>query len=333
MKSWMTILIVFLAGIMVAWLGFRVDRDSGPRAGPDADRMRVAVFDQNVEVKGAVDPAQILYREVATLTPPGLQSLAAIAVDSGDRIYAGGGRKLTVFDAGGTEIRRMEMPAEIRCLALDEDDRLYVGFDHAVHAYDAAGRQMAVFEDIDPDAIITSLAARGNHVFVADAQQRAVMRFTPDGVLQGTIDGRRENGEGTGFVVPSPYFSVTLGQGQTLWIVNPGRHRLEEYNFNGDRIHAWQRNAGLAVDGFSGCCNPSYIARLSDGNLVTSERGLPRVKVYTRRGDFVGVVAAPDRFDRHTAGLDVAVDSNDRILVADSDRVQVRVFERTGQND
>ena len=44
-------------------------------------------------------------------------------------------------------------------------------------------------------------------------------------------------------------------------------------------------------------------------------------------GDFKSVVAAPSQFDAGTAGLDLAVDSNDRILVLDPSRKQVRIFE------
>jgi len=41
------------------------------------------------------------------------------------------------------------------------------------------------------------------------------------------------------------------------------------------------------------------LARLGDGSIVTSEKGLSRVKVYSRRGAFIGVVAPPTAF---TAG-------------------------------
>lgn len=327
MKQRMTITIVTLALAITVWQVFRMYR-AGTTPETGSAGMRVAAFNQQVQAFAAVDAKRILYHETATFRLPGLPSLGAIAVDTNDRIYAGGGRELIVLTSQGTELRRMELAGDITCLTLDEHNNLYVGFGNAVHAYDATGRETATFAGILPESIITSLAAGGGNVFVADAGRHAVLRFTTDGTLKQTIDGENGNGAESGFIVPGPYFDVALGQGQTLWIVNPGRHRLEEYNFRGERINAWQREAGLDVESFCGCCNPSHIARLSNGNLVTSEKGIPRVKVYTRRGVFVGVVAAPDQFDRDTPDLDLAVDSRDRVLVADPARNQVRVFER-----
>ncbi len=326
MNPRMTITVVILALAMTVWLAFRMYR-ADTATDTESAGMRVAAFTQQIQAFAEVDAEMILYRETATLRPPGLSSLTGIAVDANDRIYAGGGRELTVLTPQGTEVRRIETTGDITCLALDENKNLYVGLGNVVQVYDEAGRKTATFDGIQPESIITSIAAGGGNVFVADAARRVVLRFAADGTLKQIIDGK-VNGDETGFVVPSPCFDVAIGQGQTLWIVNPGRHRLEEYNFYGERINVWQRDAGMAVDAFCGCCNPSHIVRLSNGSLVTSEKGIPRVKVYTRRGDFVGVVAAPDQFDRNTPASDLAVDSRDRVLVADPARIQVRVFER-----
>jgi hypothetical protein len=84
----------------------------------------------------------------------------------------------------------------------------------------------------------------------------------------------------------------------------------------------------MTLDGFCGCCNPSHLALTPDGKFITSEKGLPRVKVYDRAGRFECVVAGPDRFARDTVGLDVAVDSTGRILVLDPAAGAVRVFEK-----
>jgi len=83
----------------------------------------------------------------------------------------------------------------------------------------------------------------------------------------------------------------------------------------------------MQLDGFGGCCNPSHVAMLSDGSFVTSEKGLERVKIHLPSGDFKSVVAAPSQFDEGTKGLDLAVDSKDRILVLDPSRKMVRIFE------
>jgi len=86
----------------------------------------------------------------------------------------------------------------------------------------------------------------------------------------------------------------------------------------------------MRPEGFCGCCNPSHIALFPDGRFVTSEKGLPRVKVYDAKGVFVGLVAGPDMFAEDAVGLDLAVDSRGRILVLDPARRMVRVFAAKG---
>jgi hypothetical protein len=92
----------------------------------------------------------------------------------------------------------------------------------------------------------------------------------------------------------------------------------------------------MEPDGFCGCCNPAHIAFRSDGTMVTVEKGLVRVKLYSVDQKLLGFVAGPDAF-RSTPGgpfsaeldmplLDVAVDANDRILIVDGRSNTVRVF-------
>ncbi|NJO93063.1 MAG: hypothetical protein HC831_31980 [Chloroflexia bacterium] len=80
------------------------------------------------------------------------------------------------------------------------------------------------------------------------------------------------------------------------------------------------------MDGFSGCCNPSHAALLSDGSFVTAEKGLERVKIHNANGDLKCVVAKPNQFIEGTVGLDLAVDSKDRIFILDPEKKMIRIF-------
>ncbi len=326
-------IMMIIAGVLgfvvtLVWRGatpVRRERDDG--AGRSAE-MKMIAYDNQLEELSRIDDALILYHETSPLVPGGLDELSAITMDAAGRIYAGGGTTVVVMDAQGGIIRQIRVEGKVSCLAVDTDERLYVGLGHSVHRFEANGDPAGLFCELSPDAIITSLAVADGGVFVADANGRTVHRFSRDGSPASVIDGKTGLTDGPGFVIPSPYFDIAPGQGGTLWIVNPGLHRLEEYNFNGERIAVWPQRPGMGVEDFCGCCNPAHIARLRDGSIITSEKGLARIKVYTSRGRFTGVVATPEQFDRHELGRDLAVDSNDRILVADPARCQVRVFER-----
>ena len=164
-------------------------------------------------------------------------------------------------------------------------------------------------------------------VFIADAGNKIVVRYNLQGDIINRIGEKDVAQEIDGFVIPSPYFDIAIGYEGNLWIVNPGRHKLENYTFDGKLRSSWGETS-INLNGFCGCCNPTHIALLSDGSFVTSEKGLPRVKVYNQMGKFKEVVAAPDQFDEGTIGLDLAVDSENRILVLDPRRQQVRIFTR-----
>ena len=247
------------------------------RGGDRTVEAKISAYDTQIAALGVIDVDQILYREARSLVPTGLTVLRAIAVGPGDRIYAGGGRNLVVLSPQGETLRSQTLDGDISCLAVDATGRLYAGLGAAIQAFDPEGRPTATFAGIGTNAIITSLAATDDDVFVADARSLTVMRYTPDGILKNTINGRQGQPEEIGFIVPSPFFDLMLGQGDTMWIVNPGRHRLEEYAFTGERIGAWSERPGTGIENFCGCCNPVHVARLADGSIVTSEKGaVPR---------------------------------------------------------
>ncbi len=320
--------VLALAAIL-AWRGcapvFR--NAAAARGGQSAKTVKMSAYEAQIKALAVIDESVILYRELAPLVPRGVTVLSALAVGPDDRLYIGSGRLLVVLSPQGDEIRRTVLNSDVTCLAADAQGTLYVGLGSTVQVLDTEGRQTVAFTGIGADAIITSIAATEDAVFVADARSQTVLRFTPDGVLRQTITGKTGHPDALGFIVPSPYFDIMLGQGDTLWIVNPGRHRLEEYTFQGERIDWWPELAGMAVESFCGCCNPAHVARLANGSIVTSEKGLSRVKVYSKRGEFRGVVAAPNQFDGSELSHDLAVDSKDRILMVDADRLQIRVFE------
>jgi len=176
--------------------------------------------------------------------------------------------------------------------------------------------------------MFTSLALSADRVYVADAANKTVWAFDLNGELTGKFDGRTA-GE-AGFIVPSPCFDVAIGTDDTLWIVNPGRRRLENYRrADGELLWSWGKS-GSDIAGFCGCCNPTHIAIGRDGTFITAEKGLCRVKIYNPDGTLRGVIAEPSGFQASDAVADLAVDAAGRIAVLDANRKAVRIFEIRG---
>ena len=287
-------------------------------------------------------PSQlVLFNEIDPL-PFEVEHAAALAVDADGNIYVAGASSLEKYNSAGQQILGVDLPMPAKCLAVDDTGKMYIGTGQAIQVFDKQGKRLAVWDELPDAAVLTSLAVTENAVFAADAGNRLVYIFTKDGGMSGRIDGAKAHADGKGFIIPSPYFDVIDVDSRHVWIVNPGRYLVEKYNITGEILDSWGY-AGMALDGFSGCCNPIHIARDADGSFYTAEKGLVRVKQYTERGDFTGVVAAPAKLLDSDSALssertvktdcsgaakitDLAVDPEGRVLVLDCRRKQVRIF-------
>ncbi|HLY07991.1 MAG TPA: hypothetical protein VKW04_01680 [Planctomycetota bacterium] len=275
-----------------------------------------------------VDPKLIIAKEDGRLNT-GLKELRAIAVGPDDRVYAAGDKCFEIFGADGKVASKVEVDKTPTCLAVDADSTVYVGLWDHVEVFDAKGARTAAWEKPGPSAWLTSLAVSEKEVFAADFGDKTVFRFDKKGKIQGRL-GEPGKIDGTGkYEIPSPYFDVAVDAHGTPWVAHTGRRLLETYNPDGSLASSWGKS-GPQIEKFSGCCNPSHFTIRKDGSFVTSEKGLVRVKIHAANGDLVGVVAAAKDFEKGIHGLDLAVDSKDRILVADPGTSTVRIYSLNG---
>ena len=281
-------------------------------------------FTYDLSALKQVDPALVRFREVASIAT-GLDMPRGIALDPSGRLLVAGDDEVRVFASGKAVAAFATGGAPPLCVAAGPGGAIYVGLKNRVVVFDAAGKQTAAWNPLGDKAYVTGLAATEGNVFVADAGSRVLWRFDASGKLLGRIGDKDEAKHAEGLVIPSPYFSVALGPEGMLWLTNPGRRRVECYTYDGAYRFAWGK-ASMRIAGFCGCCNPTHLAIDAAGRFITSEKGLARVKVYTRDGEFACVVAPPTAFADGTAGLALAVDSGGRVLVLDPHRRSVRLF-------
>ncbi len=192
-------------------------------------------------------------------------------------------------------------------------------------SFDQGGTLLKRWNSFDERSVITSLAVLGENVYVADAGNRIVYHCNTEGQILNKIGDKNESKGVPGYVIPSPYFDLALDDNGLLWVANPGRHNLENYNVDGSMRTSWGK-ASFKIEGFTGCCNPAQFAILADNSFITSEKGMPRIKLYDQHGQFKGVVASPDMFKDGWYALDLAIDVDQRIVALDFDRKQVRIF-------
>jgi hypothetical protein len=300
-----------------------------------ADQTREAnPFAYDVSRFLATDPKLIRYAQKRTFTPPH-SSPRAIALGPNGNLFIAAGKYVSEVKPDGSMVSEFALTDEARCLAV-ADDSIYVGSRERIEFFDLKGQRRGAWDNPAAKSYFTSLAVGQNDLFVADAGQRLVLRYDRSGKLVSRIGERNKERNIPGFIVPSPFFAVKLAKDGLLRVTNPGRHRVEVYTTDGDFEQAWGR-AGAAIEHFCGCCNPTNLALLADGRVVTFEKGIPRVKVYGPDGAFESVVAGAESFaenakvcgpnDCTLGGLDGVADAAGRIYILDFVASNVRVME------
>lgn len=281
-----------------------------------------SVFPYNTDELRAVDPSLLSHRELAAwLVPVPLPAYLAVRPD--DTIVVVGGRQGAILDTNGVVQSRFEWQGQAAtAVAAGPDDLIFIGAGSRVVAGEPS-KALTSWDSLGESAQITGLAADTNQVWICDAAQRVVWRFDHEGRLLGQLPPPGAPREQT-FIVPSPSFAVVAAADGGFWVVNPGRFQLQRHAADGRLLDTWSK-PGMKTPGFSGCCNPAFLALLPNGDLVTSEKKIPRVKIYGPDGTFRSVVAPPSALTGDE-GRPVAVDRAGRVLVLDGQRI--RVFDR-----
>ena len=271
------------------------------------------------------DTSMAAYTETGQIKPS-LEEIHGLAIDASGNIYVAGKGGVEIFDASGKVEAKFKINDTAQSIAISENGNILLGIRDHIEIWNNQGKQLSKWTSFGSEAVITSIAVKGNDVFIADAGQKVVYRCDLKGNLTNKI-GLKDPATGVpGFIIPSPYFDLGISKDGNLWVVNPGRHSFEKYNFEGKLLTSWSK-ASMAMEGFCGCCNPSNFTFLNDSIFITSEKGIERVKIYNTDGTFLAIVATPDQFEEGTTGLDLAVDNQNRILVLDPAKKLVRIFE------
>lgn len=311
-------LIVVLAILAAVLVVVRMDPTgrSGSGLGPR--------FAYELEGVRKIDPELISHARAAKFIT-GFETARGIAAGPDGRIYVAGDRAVRIFDAAGQRLSEIPLSRPPRCLAVAANGTIYVGLDDRVDVIGAKGTVRAHWPPLGGKSQITCIAVGAEDVFVADYGLRVVHRYDTSGKLLGRVVPRDAEGAAGTFTIPSPYFDVAVTPGGLLTVANTGERRVETYTFAGEPRGRWGHSS-TEVAGFAGCCNPSHIALLPDGRVVTSEKGLPTIKIHLPAGRLESVVATAEMLAAlpeqcanpyRPIGLDVAVDPAGRVLVLD----------------
>jgi hypothetical protein len=203
-------------------------------------------------------------------------------IETGNRkIYVSAAGDISVYDPDGNRECAFSVGPGVRDLAFG-GGRLYVLYPTCIEVYSAEGDSLHRWEACSKLSDYCALTVTADYVFVTDAENKNICQYTTEGYFVKFIRSPR------GFITPNYAFDIE-SYNDTVYCVNPGRHLVESYTADGTFIAAFGGPGG-ATGFFAGCSNPAHITFTDDGEILTSEKGNPRVCSYDRKGNFKGLI-------------------------------------------
>jgi hypothetical protein len=244
--------------------------------------------------------------------------LEAVSVSTG-KIYLGGDSFVSCYDKDLRLIWNVKTPAPVTSLS-NSGDSIFASTATQIMVIDKGGKLLGDWGPFEDSSLITSVTANSKYVAFADAGSRVVFVLDKGGEVKKMIgQGDKQ------FVIPSPYFEVVLDKDNILYTANTGKHRVETRNINGD-VLSYFGQPGTGPNYFCGCCAPPHFVVLPDG-FVTAEKGINRIKILDKKGEFVEFVSSHNNFIK-SVPLDLASIDGKTIYAAYPGESKLYVFNR-----
>ncbi len=272
------------------------------------------------------------YTRMAVVVGPGMpaefrRSLSGLAIGPRDAVHALGDDEVRVFESGGRFARGFKVPEKAACLGVAPDGRIAIGSPGRVDLYDDAGARIGGFAAGTPDkpADVTAVRLVRDSVLVADAAARVIRRYDLRGTEQGVIGAQNKTG---GFMLPNKSLDFDVDAAGVVHATDTGRHQVTSWTLDGTMVASFGKFGMARAEDFVGCCNPVNVAVAPGGGIVTAEKAIARVKVFSKDRTLLAVIG-PEHFDPMCRHIHVAVDSTGRIVAADPERRTIAVFGRS----
>lgn len=232
---------------------------------------------------------------------------------SGGSIFVATPNYIYVYGMSGEVQTSFPVPSDLRDLCVYED-KIYALFPTRITVYNRQGDELNEWEACSENSDYCAFAVCKAGVFVTDASNKNICKYNLDGSLARFINSPK------GFIVPSFCFGIAA-VGDKIYCSNPGRHQVEEYDAEGEFVASFGES-GAQAGAFCGCCNPVYITPANNGELLTSEKGNPRISCYDQNGHFRSILLDSKALGGGHVAYDVRV-VKDKLIVAGGKKVSI----------
>lgn len=246
-------------------------------------------------------------------------TLQAVAVSPEGKVLLGTDSSVFCYNKELRLIWELKTEYPVTSLAVNGDS-IFASSLERILIISGQGKLKDEWGPFEDNSIITSVSANNNSVAFADAGNKAVFILDKSGRVQ-NITGLNDDQ----FIIPSPYFDVALNAENDLFIGNTGHRRIETRTIEGE-LKNYFGEPGTAPGAFCGCCNPAHFITIPHG-FVTAEKGINRIKILNRSGEFVEYVSSRNKFMR-SVPLDLASADGVTIYAANPADSKLYIFKR-----
>ena len=250
------------------------------------------------------------YKEVYSVDMPS-EIVALFVGESG--IYVAEKEKITVLDTELKPLNSIKIASNPRDFIV-AGEKIIVLYPARIIEYSLQGEKENEWEACDKNADYCAVTATSTHFFVSDAGNKTLCMYRKNGEFEKMIQSPNQ------FIIPSYSFDL-LTINDTVYCANSGRHLIEVYSNRGEYIGEWGKSGG-ELGTFAGCCNPAHIAVSPAGDLLTSEKGNPRISLYSKDGKFRSLLmnaaflgGGRTAYHVQTAGCSLIVAGGNRLIL------------------
>jgi len=274
---------------------------------------------------GLFNPGQA-QREELRLYNGDYKEVNRLVLDGNINIFNKGPNDSILYSTSNI-VCRINPPQEVIKTSFDEivtaispfEQDVYVATGNKLFAltYEKNNVEKKLVTELNEDSVILSIAINDKLIFVSDTNDKTVKAIKKDSsdVIFG-IQGDPK------FLIPGPFFPIGLYNDQ-IWIADTGRHQLQIYSLQGEYVSTWTPS-----DPLPGCCNPTDFTIVENGNIITMQKGISEVKMFSPTGEKVYDIAPTNAFKSVSSKKQMAVFREDAIVIYDPDLQSLRFFIR-----
>ena len=235
-----------------------------------------------------------------------------------DKVFVACAGKVSVFDSYGKTLNHFEIKNAVRDIIVD-DEGVFLLYPASISVYSHQGTLLREWEACSELSDYCSFTVASGFLYATDAENKNICQYTTEGGFVRFINSPNK------FVVPSYTFGIEHVDG-VLFCSNPGRHQVEKYSLEGEYLGSFGK-PGTVPGYFTGCCNPVYLSYTINGDIITSEKGDPRISCYGADGKFKNILLDKEMLGGGNTAYDIKV-KDDKIFVGGKKMVSVFLYDK-----